>query len=80
MPGLVALRAIDEPKIAFGTFGPGADCEMLGIMPYMNMARAANIAALDQRGDGLAGCALPRGFSADRQLGCTGSGSLWDRT
>jgi hypothetical protein len=40
----------------------------------MDMARAVNIAALEQRGDGLAGGVLPRGSTADSQPGGTGIG------
>ena len=46
-------------------------CEAVGIIRCMDMARAANIAALEQRGDGLAGGVLPRGSTADSQPGGT---------
>jgi len=46
----------------------------VGILQCMDMARAANIAALEQRGDGLAGGVLPRESTADSQPGGTGIG------
>lgn len=49
-------------------------CGAVGIMPCMDMARAANIAARAQCGDDLAGSMLPRGSTADGQLGGTGIG------